>query len=106
MAGTTASAGTEAIIETPAKSFVGCHGRFFDRLGLTVWFSVASSHVYPSGALLATCSVPMEAFAPGFASSTIGEPQFCAMRSTTGRPMISTMPPGGHGTMKRTGLDG
>src|SRR5687768_217319 len=59
--------------------------------------------VYPSGLARAASSVPIRPLAPPRLSTTTGWPQpsesFCA----TVREMMSVPPPGGNGTMRRTG---
>src|SRR5882762_2932475 len=68
--------------------------------------SKPSTSVWPSGALLATCSVPMLPEAPGRFSTTTGWPRRAPSRSVTARALVSVTPPAAKGTTNRTGRDG
>src|SRR5882672_1835018 len=62
--------------------------------------------VWPSGADLATYSVPTTVPAPGLFSTTTGWPHTSCIFADTRRPMMSVAPPGGNGTIRRTGRVG
>jgi hypothetical protein len=62
--------------------------------------------VCPSGALLATNSVPMLPLAPLRLSTTKGWPRVRAKSCATRRATMSTLPPAGKGTTTRTGRSG
>src|SRR5882762_7420453 len=62
--------------------------------------------VWPSGADLATYSVPTTVPAPGLFSTTTGWPHTSCIFAATRRPMMSVAPPGGKGTINRTGREG
>src|SRR5688572_13301522 len=72
----------------------------------TIVPSTADSSVYPSGADCATACAPMVPFAPGRLSRTTCWPTRAPSRSDIARVALSTMPPGGTGTMMRITLDG
>src|SRR5688572_24506424 len=62
-----------------------------------------TSMVCPSAGALAASSVPIVPPAPPRLSTTTGTPRASLSRCATMRPTISLPPPGGNGTMKRTG---
>src|SRR5260221_7528188 len=62
--------------------------------------------VWPSGGDLATYSVPTTVPAPGLFSTTTGWPHTSCIFADTRRPMMSVAPPGGNGTIRRTGRVG
>src|SRR3990172_11268103 len=88
------------------KSFAVSNGSLLYMLGTTACPADVSSSVYPSGADLATISVPMIVPAPGRASSTIGWPHASVSFCATGRATTSTGPPGGYGITHRMGFAG
>src|SRR5258708_8804049 len=92
---------------TGAKSRKVSNGIFANTWGLiTIVPSKPSTRVGPSGALLATCSVPMLPEAPGRFSTTTGWPRRAPSRSATVRALVSVTPPAAKGTTSRTGRDG
>src|ERR1700694_508225 len=71
-----------------------------------VWEESVNRKVYPSGADFAAASVPTAPPAPPRFSMTIVCPSASDRRFCTMRAMTSVPPPGGYGTMKRTGFAG
>ena len=62
--------------------------------------------MYPSGAALATASVPITPPAPArFSTTTVWPSAGCSFSAIT-RAMMSVVPPGGNGTTIRTGRFG
>ena len=73
--------------------------------GLTVkMVSMPISTVWPSGALRATCAVPMLPAAPGLVSTTTGCLKRCCSTSATERAIMSDGPPAGKLLTKVIGL--
>src|SRR4051812_46997163 len=72
----------------------------------TIVLMLARPIVYPSGAAFATSSVPMMPFAPPRLSTTTCAPSASAIPGATVRATISTTPPGGKPTTKRSGFAG
>src|SRR6185503_19429247 len=75
------------------------------------WFAVTTEpegkkSVYPSGAARAASAAPRPPPAPPRFSITTVWPQICDSFSPTRRAEMSVAPPGGNGTMKRTGRCG
>src|SRR6185503_15540946 len=75
------------------------------------WFAVTTEpegkkSVYPSGAARAASAAPRPPPAPPRFSITTVWPQICDSFSPTRRAEMSVAPPGGNGTMKRTGFCG
>ena len=62
--------------------------------------------VYPSGGAFAARSVPMTPPAPPRLSTTTCLPHRSPSCVAIMRPTMSLLPPGGNGTMSRTGLAG
>src|SRR4051812_16014977 len=62
--------------------------------------------VYPSGAALATMSLPIVPPAPGLLSTTTGWPSAFDNACIAIRPVASVPPPGGNATMQRIGRVG
>src|SRR6185369_13252989 len=82
--------GITPTMATGAKLVIGCHGSFEYRLILAVCDGLATSRVYPSGADLATTSVPIEPAAPTRFSTTLGWPVDFVICSPTERAITST----------------
>src|SRR5216117_2031432 len=91
---------------TGRKSRRGSKPRLEYRCGAVVIPSVPTSIVYPSGALLATYSMPIWPAAPVRFSTMPAWPKTCLSRSATGRVAMSVEPPAGKGTIHRIGFDG
>src|SRR6185503_2870030 len=75
------------------------------------WFAVTTEpegkkSVYPSGAARAASAAPTPPPAPPRFSITTCWPQICESFSPRSRAEMSVAPPGGKGTMKRTGFCG
>ena len=66
----------------------------------------ATTSVWPSGALRATCSVATLPAAPVRFSTTTGWPSPAVMPCATTRAVVSVLPPGAKPTTKRTGRSG
>src|SRR5512138_3090038 len=79
---------------------------FGRRLGLMTCAVTTTPRVWPSGADFATRSVPTTVPAPGRFSTTTGWPQTSCIFAARRRPMMSVAPPGGNGTIIRTGFVG
>ena len=73
---------------------------------MLAWEENAINSVWPSGALLATRSVPILPEAPTRFSTTTGWPQRSVSFWATIRAMMSVPPPGVKATTIRTGLVG
>ncbi|MOA25659.1 hypothetical protein D3C78_1463990 [compost metagenome] len=85
------------------KSRTGLQVRFFTTLGSTAWLGLTASRVWPSGADLATNSVPIAPPAPVLFSTMTACPYFAPSFSATIRAVESTTPPAENGTMIRMG---
>src|SRR5262245_33171625 len=79
---------------------------FGRRLGLMTCAVTTTPRVWPSGADFATRSVPTTVPAPGRFSTTTGWDQTSCIFAASRRPTMSVAPPGGKGTIMRTGLVG
>src|SRR5262249_19667142 len=73
---------------------------------LMTWAVTTTPRVWPSGADFATRSVPTTVPAPGRFSTTTGWDQTSCIFAASRRPTMSVAPPGGKGTIMRTGLVG
>src|SRR5439155_551255 len=91
---------------TGRESLRGSKPRLEYRCGAVVIPSVPTSIVYPSGALLATYSMPIWPAAPVRFSTMPAWPKTRLSRSATGRVAMSVEPPAGKGTIHRIGFDG
>src|SRR5438094_571763 len=91
---------------TAARSLTVSYGMLCRRLGLMTCAVTTTPSVWPSGADFATRSVPTTVPAPGRFSTITGWPQTSCILPATRRPMMSVAPPGGNGTIMRTGLVG
>src|SRR5687768_7215995 len=91
---------------TAARSFSVSYGRLCRRLGLMTCAVTTMPSVWPSPADFATRSVPTTVPAPGRFSTITDWPQTACILPATRRPMMSVAPPGGNGTINRTGFVG
>ena len=86
--------GVETNSMTGIKSFWLSYGSLTNKLGLTKKAISTMSAVYPSGALLATKSVPTIVLAPGLFSIMMAWPRVSASLFCIARMMMSDPPPG------------
>ena len=89
-----------------AKSLVGLKGKLANNKGLVARVIPLINKVWPSGADLATKSVPILVAAPGLYSTTTGLPKLSCNLLAMARAKISEVPPGVAGTMILMGLLG
>ena len=91
---------------TPTRSFRVSYGILTRKLGFEVYDALITPNVYPSGRDFATASVPITVPAPGLFSTTTGCFHLALSFCPTARAIASAEPPGGNGTMMRTGRVG
>ena len=89
-----------------AKSLEGLNGKLANNMGLVAKVIPLINKVCPSGADLATKSVPMLVAAPGLYSTTTGLPKLSCNLFAMARAKMSEVPPGVAGTMILIGLLG
>src|SRR5207248_5715336 len=97
--------GEPAHSDTGAKSLTTSNGNLpAKRLGSTENGSATTSSVWPSGAALATISLPMMVLPPGRLSTTTGCPHVFWNSCASVRPSTSLKPLGGNGHDDSDGL--
>jgi len=94
---TTSISGTTCVCTTGSKLLSGSNGSFLYMLGLMAWLLATRASMWPSGAALATASVPMMPVAPGLLSMTTAWPQASVSFCPTRRAVMSMAPPGDAG---------
>src|SRR4051794_29025727 len=89
------------------KSFTGSNGGLALVAGATTWDGIPEiTKVVPSGSEWATAAEPTMPLAPGRFSTTTLCANALPRCSARIRPIVSALPPGGHGTTTRMGLLG
>src|SRR4030088_3543347 len=89
------------------KSFTGSKGALALVAGATTWDGMPEiAKVVPSGSECATAAEPTMPLAPGRFSTTTLWAKALPRCSARMRPIMSALPPGGHGTTMRMDLLG
>src|SRR6266853_462382 len=93
--------------EIGVKSASASYGGTLSMVGTAdIAVLVPKNSVAPSGGALVTTSAAITPSAPGRFSTATGWPSDCERGCTTMRATASAVPPGGKGTIRRTGLLG